>query len=440
MTDAEQELIAQVRELARGPFRERAPEADATGLFGHENAAALRELGVPGLMVAESLGGRRPQRRDGGAGDRGDRLGRRLDRGGGQHAPAGHVAARGWCRPFPRRNAVLKAVAEEGAWCCAPGSIPLRELDNRTTGYAATEEGTDLLWNGRAGFASMSDAARFVVLGGQIDHGEERQPDLAIALADLDADGVTNHGNWDGMGLRATASHDISVENLRMPRADALIIPQALLQMADQMQTQQQWQRRAYPGFGILAIWLGNAQALFDEVVSYVQRRHGYLASSRAFGALDGLRSEQPWAQMAIGEMEHWLGTGRSLLYDALRQVEQPFPRPSVVGTLPGADDLSPAADGGGGRAGRDVGRRGARLRSRQRDRSALPGPHRRNRDGLEDGRAAALAGPLGAGPGDHDRGSSGDVGPAQVRGGAKRCGLAAPDAQPHRAGDANSR
>lgn len=92
--------------------------------------------------------------------------------------------------PFPRRNAVLKAVAEEGAWCCAPGSIPLRELDNRTTGYAATEDGTDLLWNGRAGFASMSDAARFVILGGQIDRGEDRQPDLAIALADLDADSV----------------------------------------------------------------------------------------------------------------------------------------------------------------------------------------------------------------------------------------------------------
>ena len=325
MTEAEQELIAQVRELARGPFRERAPEADATGQFGHENAAALRELGVPGLMVAESLGGR------GHSGATAVRVIEEIAWGDASTAVAVNMhllvtSLLGLVPPFPRRNAVLKAVAEEGAWCCAPGSIPLRELDNRTTGYAATEEGTDLLWNGRAGFASMSDAARFVVLGGQIDHGEERQPDLAIALADLDADGVTNHGNWDGMGLRATASHDISVENLRMPRTDALIIPQALLQMADQMQTQQQWQRRAYPGFGILAIWLGNAQALFDEVVSYVQKRHGYLASSRAFGALDGLRSEQPWAQMAIGEMEHWLGTGRTLLYDALQQVEQPFP------------------------------------------------------------------------------------------------------------------
>lgn len=325
MTDAERELLAQVRELARGPFRERAPEADASGQFGQANADALRELGVPGMLLPESSGGLAV----GGAAT--VRMIEEIAWGDPSTAVAVNMhllvtALLNVVPPFERRNAVLKAVAEEGAWCCAPGSIPLRQLDNRTAGYEAVEDGAELVWNGRSGFASMSDAARFALLGGRIERGEERDPDVAITVADLNADGLTNHGNWDGMGLRATASHDISLDNLRMPRADALIVPLALLRAAEQMQTQQQWQRRAYPALGILAIWLGNAQALFDEVIAYVQKRYGYLAADGAVGAPTGLRSEQPWAQIAIGNMEHWLGTGRSLLYDALRQVEQPFP------------------------------------------------------------------------------------------------------------------
>ena len=325
LTDAERTLIEQVRELAQGPFRERAPESDATGRFCHANAEALRELGAPGMLIPESSGGL------GVSGGAAVRVIEQIARGDASTAVAVNMhllvtALLGVVPPFERRNAVLKAVAEEGAWCCAPGSIPLRELDNRTAGYAAVEEGAELVWNGRSGFASMSDAARFALLGGRIDRGKDRDPDVAITVADLDAEGVTNHGNWDGMGLRATASHDISLENLRMPRADALIVPLPLLRAAEQMQPQQQWQRRAYPGLGILAIWLGNAQALFDEVVEYVQKRYGYLAVDGAVGAPTGLRSEQPWAQLALGNMEHWLGTGRSLLYDALRQVEEPFP------------------------------------------------------------------------------------------------------------------
>lgn len=325
MTDAERELLAQVRELARGPFRERAPEADASGQFGQANADALRELGVPGMLLPESSGGLAV----GGAAM--VRMIEEIAWGDPSTAVAVNMhllvtALLNVVPPFERRNAVLKAVAEEGAWCCAPGSIPLRQLDNRTAGYEAVEDGAELVWNGRSGFASMSDAARFALIGGRIERGEERDPDVAITIAELNADGLTNHGNWDGMGLRATASHDISLDNLRMPRADALIVPLALLRAAEQMQTQQQWQRRAYPALGILAIWLGNAQALFDEVINYVQKRYGYLAADGAVGAPTGLRSEQPWAQMAIGNMEHWLGTARSLLYDALRQVEQPFP------------------------------------------------------------------------------------------------------------------
>lgn len=324
MANVNEDLIEQVRALARGPFRERAPEADASGLFGHENAAALRELGVPGLLVAEAFGGR------GAGGATAVRVVEEIAWGDPSTAVAINMhllvtALLGMLPPSPRRDEVLRAVAQEGAWACAPGSIPLRELDNRRAGFNVVEEGAELIWNGRAGFASMSDAARFALLAGSVERGEGRDPDIAITVADLAAAGITNHGNWDGMGLRATASNDISAENLRIPRDSALIVPIPLLRAAEQMQSQLDWQRRAYPGLGILGIWLGCAQALFEETVAYVRQRYGYLAAEGAFGAPSQLRSEQPWAQIALGEMEHWLGTGRSLLYDALRQVEEPM-------------------------------------------------------------------------------------------------------------------
>ena len=60
-----------------------------------------------------------------------------------------------------------------------------------------------------------------------------------------------------------------------MPRSDCFVVPLSLLRMGEQMIPQLQWQRRAYPGLGICAIWLGNAQAMFDETLEYLKQRRG---------------------------------------------------------------------------------------------------------------------------------------------------------------------
>ena len=321
--DASNHLIQQVRELARGPFRERAGDADRDGRLCVDNYNELAELGIAGLLISEAFGGLEAD------GNTYVRVIEEIAYGDASTAVALNmhllvVALASALPPFPQRDALLKACAE-GAWCCAPGSIPSRELDNTTTGFSAVEDGADLVISGRAGFASGSDAAQFAMVGALVERPAES--DLVIAFPRLEQDAITNRGNWNGMGLRATASHDLVIENLRIPRADCFVVPLSLLRMGEQMIPQLLWQRRALPGLGICAIWLGNAQAMFDETLDYLKQRRGYLAQANSpFGGSNETRSQQAWAQMALGDMDSWLASGRTMLYHAVQEVETAYP------------------------------------------------------------------------------------------------------------------
>ncbi len=320
--DAALQLLDQVKDFARGPFRERAEAADREGRLAQESFDELARLGVSGLVIPEALGGLEAD------GETYIKLIETIAYGDASTAVALNMhllvtAIASALPPYPRRDQVLRACAE-GAWCCAPGSIPSRELDNTSTGFRAVEDGADLVVSGRAGFASGADAATYAMVGALIER--ETEPDLVIALPELRSDAIANRGNWDGMGLRSTASHDVVIDDLRLPRADCFVAPISLLRMGEQMIPQLQWQRRALPGLGICAIWLGNAQAMFDETLEYLQQRRGHLASANSpLGGTNELRSQQAWAQMALGEMDSWLASGRTMLYHAVDQVETPY-------------------------------------------------------------------------------------------------------------------
>ena len=321
-SDASQRLIKQVRDLARGPFRERAAAADRDGELPLDNFNELAELGISGLLISEVLGGLEAD------GETFVRLIEEIAYGDASTAVALNMhllvtSIAGALPPYPQRDKVLTACAN-GAWCCAPGSIPSRELDNTSTGFAATEDGTDLIISGRAGFASGADAAQYAMVGALIERPTE--PDLVIALPEFQQEAITNRSNWDGMGLRSTASHDVVIDDLRIARADCFVVPLSLLRMGEQMIPQLQWQRRALPGLGICAIWLGNAQAMFDETVEYLKQRRGYLASANSpLGGTNELRSQQAWAQMALGEMDSWLASARTMLYHAVSEVDRAY-------------------------------------------------------------------------------------------------------------------
>lgn len=333
MEQWENDLIAQVRDLSRTKFAERAAEVDRDGKFPRQNVDELLALKVPAMALKKDIGGL-------GISVRGQmRIMEEVAYGDGSTAVAlnMHAIVAGFLEsmpPFPRRDAVLNDMGQNGAMICGPGSVPTGALDNRQAGFKIHEDGDFLVINGRAGFASMSEGAKYALIGGSVDRGEGNEPDVALTVPELSTPGVNNLHNWNAMGLRGTASHDIFIENARIPKSEGLVIPAEMMRMVLQAQSQVvdvQTQLRARGALGILAIWLGLAQAAFDFTLDYVKERHGYLAGPASnLGTTPGYRSEQPWAQFAIGNMEHWLETGRIVLYDCVNRLDTPFDSPQA--------------------------------------------------------------------------------------------------------------
>lgn len=325
----EHELIGQVSQLSRTKFVERSTAIDREGKFPSENVEELRALGVTSMGLPADFGGLPVSV------ETQTRIMEEVAYGDGSTAVALNmhlIVAQFLVQfpPFPRRNAVLEDISRNRALICGPGSVPTGELDNRRSGFTAIEDGDDLVFNGKAGFASMSEGAKYTLLGGTIDRGEGNPPDMAVSFPTLDTPGLKLLYNWDAMGLRGTASHDVVAENVRIPKGEALVVPQPILRAIFEAQgqvTNAETQQRARGALGILAIWLGLAQAAFDFTTGYVKQRHGYLAGATgALGIQPGYRSDQAWAQMGLGNMEYWLETGRTVLYDTVRRLDTPFP------------------------------------------------------------------------------------------------------------------
>ncbi|MEJ5221205.1 MAG: acyl-CoA dehydrogenase family protein, partial [Tepidiforma sp.] len=163
----EEDLVAKVRELARGPWQERAAVYDREGRFPRENIDELLALKVPSMALGPELGGL-------GISAEGQmRVMEEVAYGDGSTAVAlnMHVLVASFLEsipPFERRNRVLADIGKNGALICGPGSIPTGQLDNRQAGFRFRDEGDSVVLNGRAGFASMSDGAKYALIGGQL--------------------------------------------------------------------------------------------------------------------------------------------------------------------------------------------------------------------------------------------------------------------------------
>lgn len=330
MQSWEEEVIAAVRKVAREEFEPRAAGHDREGSFVADNVATLKAMGIPGMFLPAEVGGR------GGGSVAWMRLMEELAYVDGSTAVAlnMHLLVAEFVAtmpPFPRRNAVLQDMATNQALICGPASIPSGEIDSRRAGYQVTEDGDDVVFNGRSGFASMSEGASYTILGGTIDRGEGNDPDIVLAIPSLSTPGFWIMMNWDAMGLRATASHDLVAEGARVPKSEAFIVPLPMLRAIQQAQatiSTPQTQQRARGALGICAIWLGLGQAAFDFTTDYVKKRHGYMAGSVISNTV-GFRSDQAWAQFGIGEMDHWLETGRLVLYDTIKRLDETFASPA---------------------------------------------------------------------------------------------------------------
>ncbi|QJD84641.1 acyl-CoA dehydrogenase family protein [Cohnella herbarum] len=292
LNEEQKERIGKVEELA-ARFAERAPRHDREGSFPFENFADLREAGYLKSTVPQQFGG------DGISLYELVLLQERLAYGDGSTALAvgwhlGQIlhlrTTRKWpqdifadlCRSVVKDGTMINTFASEAA-----SGSPSRGGRPETTAIAA-----DGGWRitGRKTYSTLSPILdRFVVSAYIPD--EDCASDFLVERTDR----VTVVETWDVLGMRATGSHDVALDDVFVGSDMRLS------------------GKGTDDGGGWLlhipACYMGIAMAARDFALEF--------ARSYRPNNLDAPIASLPSVQRSIGEMEVELRTARSLLYSA---------------------------------------------------------------------------------------------------------------------------
>jgi len=301
MNDAE--WVSKARELAKG-FAAGAALHDREGSFPFENFEELRRAGFPGLTVERRFGGAEVSLTTF------LRVQEALATGDGSTALAVnmHFIRFGPERESPTypehwlaqmsRGAVEHgwlantAATEEGLGSPAGGGTP-------ETAAVAVEGGWVL--DGRKTFTTMAPLLHYFIVMARAP-GEAGQPGIANFVVYRDDPGVSVEETWDSLGMRATASHDLVLEGVRLP-AERLL------------------NRRVAGGpeargagglvwfaLGVSAVTIGVAQAARDYAVAFARERTP--KDNRTI-------KEYPGVRQRLARIDLLLQRSRALVYDA---------------------------------------------------------------------------------------------------------------------------
>lgn len=292
-------------------FAARAAQHDREGSFPFANFADLREAGFLSMTVPRSHGGfeaplstflRAQEDLAAGDGSTALALNMHLIRFGSEREA--HTYPAPWfdelCRGAVEDGWLCNTAAtEEGLGSPAGGGLPETS--------ASPVEGGWLL-NGRKTFTTMAPILHYFITLATVQGDEARAPAIANFMVLRDDPGVSIDPTWDTLGMRASGSHDLVLEDAFLP-ADRLLnrrqpgTPDA----------------RGGSGFawfalGVSATTLGVARAARDYAVAFARERTP--TSNRAI-------REHPGVRTRIARIELLLQRSRALINDAAIAWEQ---------------------------------------------------------------------------------------------------------------------
>jgi alkylation response protein AidB-like acyl-CoA dehydrogenase len=215
LTDPGKRMV-ELAEKHAADFAVTAAEYDRKGVFPVENVTALRKSGFAAAAVPEELGGM-------GVTSNHDcmvamnRLGRaegstplafimHLSRTLGTARTLRRAIATGNKALRDRSEELLKKIGVGEAFITVANSEPGANI--RTSRTLATKVEGGWLFNGAKTFATGSPAADMLAVRARFENeaGDQR---MGAAIVPVDRLGVEIKSNWDGMGMRASGSHDV---------------------------------------------------------------------------------------------------------------------------------------------------------------------------------------------------------------------------------------
>jgi alkylation response protein AidB-like acyl-CoA dehydrogenase len=315
LTDRQRELIERAGKLGRERFAPRAARYDAEASFPFENYTDLRENGLLALCVPEAFGG-------GGADYQTYCL---VSAEIGRHCGATaltfnmHSCAMMWSGPLAddlpmgdddrrghnaRRLRHFKRVVADGAIYAQPFSEGNEAAAGKAP-FGTVARKVDGGWrlSGKKIFASLAGAADYygVLCTEEIEGKPLDRRDTLYLAVKADTPGVKVVGDWDPLGMRATVSRTLLLEDVAVPDGEELM-PRGLYHKA----------AGAWPHmFMTLApTYMGLAEAAYDFTVAYLR------------GEVPGMppvkRRMFATKQLAVAEMFVTLEQTRALFHRAI--------------------------------------------------------------------------------------------------------------------------
>lgn len=185
---------------------------------------------------------------------------------------------------------VLTKMGTEGKWLANFASESAKSSTSAITiSTRATKVDGGWRLNGIKFFGCASGVADEYLVTAGLD-GYDTAEGLSLFLVGRDAEGVSVRAPWDALGMRATATNGIVLENVFVADEDALAIPGAFVKMM-------QMSRGSFVGNQLAgtAIYLGAAQAVYDYALDYLMRKT-FVDTGRPI-------AESPMHQQLIGQM-----------------------------------------------------------------------------------------------------------------------------------------
>ena len=315
----QQDLMDLAYQLAVERFAPRAADLDRDAAFPAEDYEDLRSSGLLALCVPEEHGGH-------GAGfETYCLVSEQLARGNaatsltfnmhcltmlmmGPFMEGLELPPEVWERHRDLSASRYREVVEDGVFYGQPHGEPLEsgakdqlEIGGRRFGTLAEPVNGGYLVNGRKFFVSSSGAAAYFATPALLmSDGPWIDRTLYLSIP-REASGVEFSGDWDPIGMRSTASQDMNLKDVSVPK-DAEILPPGVFG--------QLFQRQPHLFISFSATFLGLMQAAYDYTVEYV--------TSRAPSA-PGPRGESP-PFVAVAGMLFTLESARALFYRAISE------------------------------------------------------------------------------------------------------------------------
>ncbi|TCQ99086.1 acyl-CoA dehydrogenase family protein [Neorhizobium sp. JUb45] len=289
-------------------FSRSAAEYDETAAFPFANFERLSQLGLLALTVPKSYGGLGGGLRD---------TCRLVQAVGGGEASTGLVLAMslimhhmvGYDRPPVYEDVAKAAIGGRGILNALRAEPDLGSPSRGGLPNTVARRLPDGSWqlNGRKAYATGSPIAQWWLMFART---EEDQPRIGRWLVPANAPGLEAIPSWNHVGLRATASHDLKVENVVVPAESVLTL--------NDPQDPEVRARGAiletWNGLVLASLYTGIARAGRDWLVKFLHERTP--------SNLGAPLATVPRLQSVVGEIDSLLFINRTVINESIANAE----------------------------------------------------------------------------------------------------------------------